>query len=236
MGNVEPLTVLSSFSGENARESLADMVYRILRDAIANGTFAPGFRLREAALARHFGVSTTPIRQALHRLAHEGLVEVSPNRGATVARIDLHEILNLYEIREVLECRAMRSAASVSERDFAPIEANLSSVEFVLNEPDQVEFNRLDIEFHRLMNRLSGNIPLAEFVEQVQRRIQRIRVRCAVYLPGRPTVSHAQHCALLAAVRSCDADQAEALIAEHLQSIREEVVQVLDSIAKVEET
>src|SRR5437763_219976 len=68
----------------SARQSLVDVAYVALRDAITSGTLVPGARLREAALAKHFSVSTTPIREALRRLDREGLVRLAPNRGAVV--------------------------------------------------------------------------------------------------------------------------------------------------------
>src|SRR3954447_25119734 len=95
-----------------ARQSLVDIAYVAIRDSITSGSLLPGTRLREAALAKHFSISTTPVREALRRLDREGLVRLSPNRGAVVAEFNLREILDLFEIREVLECRAVRRAAS----------------------------------------------------------------------------------------------------------------------------
>src|SRR5215467_1340620 len=100
-----------------ARQSLVDIAYEALREAITSGALLPATRLREAALARHFGISTTPVREALRRLDREGLVRLSPNRGAIVAEFDLRQILDLFEIREVLECRAVRRAAAQRSRD-----------------------------------------------------------------------------------------------------------------------
>ena len=108
---------LAGLAAGGARQSLVDIAYVALRDAITSGALLPGTRLREAALARHFSISTTPVREALRRLDREGLVRLSPNRGAVVAEFDLREILDLFEIREVLECRAVRRAASQRTRD-----------------------------------------------------------------------------------------------------------------------
>src|SRR5215471_17047222 len=109
-----------------ARQSLVDIAYEAIREAITSGALLPGTRLREAALARHFAISTTPVREALRRLDREGLVRLSPNRGAIVAEFDLREILDLFEIREVLECRAVRRAAAQRVRELQPAEALLA--------------------------------------------------------------------------------------------------------------
>lgn len=209
------------------RTSAATTIYFALREGITSGALAPGARLREIPLAHHFGVSTTPIREALRRLDREGLVHLAPNRGATVAAFDPQEVAALYEARQVLEQHAVRLAAQRPERDFAPLETLLTSMAAVVDEPDQIAFNQLDVEFHRRLNDLGGNIPIAELAEQVHRRIQGVRVRCAVHLAGRPAISHAQHEALVATVRARDADGAAALLQEHLRSVCAAVIHIL---------
>lgn len=206
---------------------LVDMVYLALRDAIASGQLVAGTRLREVALAKHFGVSSTPVREAFRRLEREGLILVSPHRGATVVSFTLHELTDLYEIHELLECRAVRRAAEAPHHNLVPLEATLAEAEAILGEPDQAAFNRLDLAFHRALNDLGGNAPLAELIEQVHRRIQSARVRYAGHLPGRPMHSHAQHKELLAAVRARDPDRAEALSRAHIRAVRDAVVQIL---------
>ncbi len=145
-----------------ARQSLVDIAYEALRDAITSGTLLPGTRLREAALASHFAISTTPIREALRRLDLEGLVRLSPNRGAIVAEFDLRAILDLFEIREVLECRAVRRAAGQRSRDLRRAEAVLTAAAKQVDQRDRVEWNRLEVAFHRAINHLGGNFELAE--------------------------------------------------------------------------
>jgi DNA-binding GntR family transcriptional regulator len=227
MGQSDVRPELRGLPAAPERASAAETIYYALRESITSGTLAPGARLREIPLAHHFGASTTPVREALRRLDREGLVRLAPNRGATVAAFDPQEVAALYEARQVLEQHAVRLAAHKPERDFAPLEVLLSKMAAVINEPDQIAFNQLDVEFHRRLNDLGGNIPIAELAEQVHRRIQGVRVRCAVHLAGRPAISHAQHEALVAAVHARDADQAVAILQEHLRSVRAAVIRVL---------
>src|SRR5438445_2952171 len=119
-------TLLAGLPTGGARQSLVDIAYEALSEAITSGALLPGTRLREAALARHFTISTTPVREALRRLDREGLVRLSPNRGAIVAEFDLREILDLFEIREVLECRAVRRAAGQRSRAVSKAESLLA--------------------------------------------------------------------------------------------------------------
>ena len=210
------------------RARLIDVVHEALRDAIAGGVLPPGTRLREAAIAQQYGVSVTPVREAMRRLEREGLVAVSPHRGAMVSVFTARDIANLYEIHEVLQCRAARHAAAAAHCDFAALEALLAAMAAVLDEPDQREFNRLDLAFHRAINDMGGNPQLADLIEQTHRRILSQRIRLAVHLPGRPALSHAQHHELFIAVRTGDADRAEMLTRAHIRSVRDAVVRLLE--------
>src|SRR5688572_15573220 len=108
---MDPLSELAGPPAMRQRESLADSVYFALRDAIANGVLQAGFRLREAALSKHFGVSSTPVREALRRLEREGLVELSLYRGATVAQFHPERWTDLWDVRVLLAVHAVRRAA-----------------------------------------------------------------------------------------------------------------------------
>ena len=227
MQGQDTATSLAGLRVLDARQRLADAVADALRDAITDGALVPGARLREVPLAKHFGVSSTPVREAIRRLEREGLVQADPHRGATVAAFSPREIAHLYEVHEVLECRAVRRAAETTPRDFSRAEALLAEAEGVLADPDQVEFNRIDRAFHRTVNAMGGNVPLAELTEQIHRRIQGVRIRLAVQLPGRPAQSHTQHQSILAAVRAHDADRAEALARVHIHSVRDAVLRAL---------
>jgi DNA-binding GntR family transcriptional regulator len=226
------LPPLSGLAPGGVRQSLVDIAYEALRDGITSGSLLPGTRLREAALARHFSISTTPVREALRRLDREGLVRLSPNRGAVVAEFDLREILDLFEIREVLECRAVRRAAVQHARDLTHAESLLAAEDRQVASRDRIEWNRLEVAFHRAINDLSGNFELAELAERVHRSVQGLCVRCLrepLYGPERLRLMQAQHQAIVDAVRSGDADHAEACTREHIQHVRDSVAEALGS-------
>lgn len=211
------------------RQSLADSVHAALRDAITTGLLPPGERLREVELARHFAISPTPVREAIRRLEREGLITVLPYRGATVAQLDAGQLADLYDIHELLECRAVRLAAEAGPRETRALDAVMREMDELLRgpEPDQNTFNRLDLRFHRRLNELSGNAALAQLIEQIHLRIQSIRIHVAGHIQGRPAASHAQHNAILAAVKAGDADRAETLARDHIHTVRETVLRML---------
>jgi DNA-binding GntR family transcriptional regulator len=223
---------LAGLPAGSARRSLVDIAYEALREAITSGALLPGTRLREAALARHFAISTTPVREALRRLDREGLVRLSPNRGAIVAEFDVREILDFFEIREVLECRAVRRAASQRTRDLHAAEAVFSAAAKQVAQRDRVEWNRLEVAFHRAINDLSGNFELAALTERIHRTVQGLCVRCMrepIYGPEKLRLMQSQHQAILAAVRDGNAREAESSARLHIHSIRDSIAAALGS-------
>ena len=227
----DPLPLAGLTTG-GARQSLVDIAYEALREAITSGALLPGTRLREAALARHFAISTTPVREALRRLDREGLVRLSPNRGAIVAEFNLREILDLFEIREVLECRAVRRAAAQRLRDVQAAEAVVSAAAQQVAQRDRVEWNRLEVAFHRAINDLSGNFELAALTERIHRTVQGLCVRCMrepIYGPEKLQLMQSQHQAILVAVRDGNPREAEASARAHIHSIRDSIAAALGS-------
>ena len=226
------LPPLAGLAAGGARHSLVDIAYLALRDSITSGALLPGTRLREAALARHFSVSATPVREALRRLDREGLVRLSPNRGAVVAEFDLREILDLFEIREVLECRAVRRAAVQPSRDVHVAESLMTAAARHITRRDRVEWNRLEVAFHRAINDLSGNFELAELAERIHRTVQGLCVRCLrepIYGPDQFRLMQTHHQSILEAVRDGNAREAEARTRAHIHSIRDSIAAVLGS-------
>src|SRR5260370_22943486 len=213
-----------------ARQSLVDVAYVALRDAITSGTLVPGARLREAALAKHFAVSTTPIREALRRLDREGLVRLAPNRGAVVTEFNLREILDLFEIRELLECGAARSAASQSSRDVRRADSIIAAADSLVDQRERIEWNRLEVSFHRAINDLSGNVELAELAERTHRTVQGLCVRCLrdpIYRPQTLLLLQSHHRGILEAVRDGDARHADARERAHIHYHRDSRAAVL---------
>ena len=232
MPGTSELHQLTGLTTGTARQSLVDIAYEALREAITSGELLPGTRLREAVLARHFSISTTPVREALRRLDREGLVSLSPNRGGIVAEFNLREILDLFEIREILECRAVRRAAGQRLRDLRAAETVLAAAAAQVTRRNRVEWNRLEVGFHRAINDLSGNFELAALTERIHRTVQGLCVRCMsepLFGPETLQLMQSQHQAILAAVRDGSAREAEVNTRAHIQYIRDSISRALGS-------
>ena len=206
-------------------QSLVDAIYVTLRDAIIRGELPAGLRLREVHLSEHFDVSTTPVRSALQRLDFEGLIEINPRRGAVVTSLSEPKLVELYELRDLLECHALGNAdLPPSPQQVSEIEQTLAAGEEAADRGDIGRFNQLDVEFHAVLTRLAGNIELARIAELTHRRIQAERIRYAVELPEQPQRSHEEHLAIAQAVTSSHNEHAVTLLREHITSVRDVVL------------
>jgi DNA-binding GntR family transcriptional regulator len=208
-------TTTSPPSVENL--TLWQRVYDRLRSEILEGRLEPGTELAEVALAEQLGVSRGPIREAIGRLASEGLVTVRPRRGAVVRSLSKEEFLELYQVREALERMAMQLAVGrLTGEQFGQLE-RLNEAMDVHAAADDVEgFFEANVEFHARLLEASGNVKLQEVYHQLLGQLGRYRLR-SLRLRGSLRRSVSEHAAILRAARRGDADRAAQLMAEHIR-------------------
>src|SRR4051794_35387787 len=150
-------------------QTLSNKVYDYLLPRILTGELVPGSSLREAGLAQQLGVSRTPIREALHRLAEYGVVALRPNHGAVVRRLGRQELIHLHQIREALEGLAAELACGrLAEEDFDWL-GELAEAARDVAGPDYFEaFDRFDVGLHNLVAERSDNPLLAREIAKLQ--------------------------------------------------------------------
>lgn len=141
-----------------------------LRDAILQGDFAPGERLREPEIAKSLEVSRAPIREAFSILEREGLILIRPHRGAHVARLSQRDVIEVYSIRLALERLAVEFAVCMAtEQDFETMAAIVEQMERGLANGVSIrDATNLDIQFHDALYRASGNHRLAEMWDNIK--------------------------------------------------------------------
>jgi DNA-binding GntR family transcriptional regulator len=196
--------------------SVGDDVHEALLERIVAGELAPGTRLRQAALADELGVSRTPLREALVRLAREGLVEFTPNRGATVAGRDFGDMQQAWRARLVIEPGAGRLAAEL--RDAESIERMRESVrQQRLVAGDLTTSFALNREFHLSLVQASGNAHLAQFAELLWLTRIGVPIFARQVRNRRQILAWAdEHAAITEAVARGQPARAERLIREHI--------------------
>ena len=207
--------------------SLEEMVYSRLEEEILTGELACGTALGEIALAKRLGVSRTPIRGALHRLAEEGLVEISPNRGATVIGINADDLISIYKIRERLEGLASSLAAKrITPEEISRLAEAVDLAEFYISRNDTEHIKELDTVFHSIIYRASGSRFLARTLSELHRKIKSYRKR-SLAVPGRLGKSESEHREILEAIKAGDADMADKLTSRHVQRALDNMLSAL---------
>jgi len=197
-------------------QSVADQVYVVLRQRIADGETQRGSRLHQEDLAAEFGVSRTPVREALRRLAAEGLVDLFANRGARVATATPEQLRGSYETRLVVEPGAARLAATRRlESALAAMRQAIRDEERAGSAPERhFKSNR---DFHLALVRATGIRQLVQFMEHVW--IGRIGARLYEERMDADGLAadHLAHTSIAGAIEAGDGESAEQLTRGHLE-------------------
>jgi DNA-binding GntR family transcriptional regulator len=199
--------------------SLADRAYEALTSAVAEGRLKPGQRIGETAFAQQLGISRTPIREALQRLARDGLVTLDARNGARVAELSLEAIQELYDLREILEGSTARLAAlGATANDLQRLNAILEREAAHLDDPAALaKLNKL---FHRTLCEAANNRYLMSAVATFSTTLLLLGPT-TLAAHRRAGESHAEHRAVVEAVAGGDAARAEALMRGHIRRARE---------------
>ena len=197
--------------------TLWQRVHEHLRDEIISGRLTPGTVLHEIALARSLGVSRGPIREALGRLATEGLVTIRPRRGAVVRALSSEEFIEAYQVREALEMMAVRLAVpKLTAEDLAALERLIEEMASRGEAGDVQGFFEANTEFHQRFFQVADNRMLAELYRQLRGQIDRHRFR-SLELRGDLRRSIDEHRAILWAARTGDVERAVRLTSDHIR-------------------
>jgi DNA-binding GntR family transcriptional regulator len=197
--------------------TLWEQVRDRLREDILAGRLEPGAELSEVALAREFGTSRGPLREALGRLAAEGLVTITPRRGAVVAQLSRDEFIDAYQVREALETLAVRLAVPLmSDAEIAHLRELCELMDRAAREDEVRVFFDTNNSFHEALVRGSRNRKLHDVHRMLVGQMVPYLPR-SLELRGNLQQSVAEHLAILAAIEERDAELATKLLAEHIE-------------------
>ena len=206
---------------EDVGRLTADTIFETLHERIVDGDITPGTRIREAAVAEEFGLSRTPVREAIRRLESAGLVEHQPHRGAVVRRLDHQAVTELYLIREVLEGTAAGLAARhASDAEIGALYELLDEQEALPGEAPDVDparAARLNKLFHRTLYRGAHNRYLLDTLDGLAVSMSLLG-RTTLGLPGRNAVAVVEHRRILDAIAAHDPVAADAAARAHIHA------------------
>ena len=202
---------------EGYAPSLEEQVYLSLENEILGGEIAIGSVLTELSLAKRLGVSRTPIRGALQRLADEGLISITPNKGAVVLGVSEEDLVATYLVRMRLEGLASRSAAEhISQEELKALRNAVELQEFYINKRDTEHLKELDTEFHYIIYKAANNRPLSKILIDLHKNVKAYRKR-SLSVPGRLEESVREHREILEAIERGDFEAADELTSRHVR-------------------
>ena len=205
-------------TGSQARTD-AQAVYAQLRTQILSGVLSPGTPLREIALAGQFGVSRTPVREALRRLQQDRLLSQGV-RGMEVRAIDPHEVVQVYDMRVLLEAEAAGQAARArGMADLMRLEGLLAR-DRALVDPDDVTRTRTNLEFHAAIWEAAHNDVLVDLLERLSLHLVHTP-HSTLSVGDRWTTALDEHERLLEAIRARDEMGAREIAKAHMETARE---------------
>lgn len=205
------------------RGGTVQRVQDVIRDAIVRLDLPPGTAIDKAALCAQLGVSRFPVSEALGRLAAEGFVEVLPQRGTRVARIDLADCRQAMFIRRALETEATRELAPRADAALlTALETNLRHQEAALDDADSVRFHELDLALHALLLDSLGYERVKNAVETARGSLDRARLFMCT--PERKLSTFGEHRAIIAALKRHEADAAALAMQQHLDAVMTELL------------
>lgn len=193
-----------------------EVVYNALLDGILRGELAPGAQLNADNLAQQLRVSTTPVRDALNRLAKDGIVVKLPYQGWFVRRFSENEVREVYEVRAGLECFIVRLACErVTPEEIQQLQQHQFTGVQALERGDLEAYRLYNQELHAAILRAARNAELAAVASQVSLKTQMLSSR-TIRLEGRPRLAIEEHRQILEAIARRDIPSAQELMERHI--------------------
>ncbi len=199
-------------------------VYEHVREQILSGQIAPKERLIETKIAQDIGTSRTPVREALHSLEIEGLIESIPRIGYTVKAISDREVVELWEIRCLIEGLAARWAVEKAAKKLVKeLRKNIVRAEEQVSSGNLDVFVELDGQFHETIARLSGGQRLLELTQALRRYVLRYRLE-SIYLPDVALRAIEGHKEILRAIEKGDDAEISLALKNHLEQSKKDTL------------
>ena len=208
---------------EHKTISLAEQVFERLENDILVGKYQRGEVLTELKLVTDLGVSRTPVREALHRLEQEHIIEITP-KGILILGVTEQDLKDIFAIRKRIEGLASAFAAqNMTEEQLAELKEALELQEFYVNKQDPEHIKTMDSRFHKLIYRYCGSAALNDTLLPLHKKVQKYR-RASVEDKSRAKQSLSEHRAIFEAIAAKNAVLAEKCTTEHIANAEEHIL------------
>ena len=201
------------------RKYLRDVVFESLKDAIMNGKLEQGKMITEQQISREFGISRTPVREALYKLTATGLIRIIPHKGFLISKWSIKEIRDVFEIRIVLERLAVELfIRNYYQENLEELENITRKMEKAVQENNFMEAAKMNNKFHDLIIEKSDNHEISNVMEPLKNKINIFRL-ISISTPSRLKTSLAEHRNILASISKKDIEDAKKLIEIHIRKV-----------------
>jgi DNA-binding GntR family transcriptional regulator len=219
------MTLLEQAGSQNLHEA----TFQTLKSLLVEGKIVPGSKLNERELAERLNVSRTPIREAIRRLAADGLVELIANRGAIAVQLSIDDVIHTFDVIAELEGYSGELAAkNISDSTLSELEALQYEMMASYARRDLSSYYKLNLQIHRLINQAADNPVLASLFSQVNSRIEALRFRSNQDgVKWEKAVE--EHQEMLDALKARDSARMRKVMMTHVTNKRDVVVQLLKS-------
>jgi len=205
-------------------KSIRQKTYGFLREQLLSGEIPPHHHLIETKIANDIGTSRTPVREALHSLELEGLIESIPRVGYVVKPFMEKEVEEICEIRAVIEGLAARWAMEKAfEKLVEELRKNISKSEEKMSKGDVKTFVEMDAQFHEIIAKFSGSRRLLELAQTLRRHMLRYRIQ-SIYLTDNVLRAIDGHKKILEAIEKNDLEEVNKAINHHLDQVKKDVL------------
>jgi DNA-binding GntR family transcriptional regulator len=205
-------------------KTIRKRIYEHLREQLLNGEIAPPEHLIEAKIAKELGTSRTPVREALHSLELEGLIESIPRVGYVVKAISKEEVEEICEIRMAIEGVAVRWAMEKAHKKLVEeLEKNISIVEERVSKGDVRAFVDMDARFHEIISKFSGSKRLLELAQTLRRHMLRYRIQ-SIYSVDNVLRAIEGHKGIAQAIRKRDLGEVNQAIRHHMEQSKSDIL------------
>ncbi len=206
---------------------MSTKVAEVLRENIISENLKPGEKINEYQLSQALNISRPPIREAFRTLVSEGLITLVPRKGVYVTKLSIREVKEIYELKIMMESFATRFAIpNLDEKEILELDSILNLMNKKIKEDNFKEIQRLNIEFHRKMIKMSKNEKLINLYESIILPIRRYQ-RLGLSAPSSWETSLKEHRGMAEAIKSKNIDLAERLTREHTMSAMYRVIKRL---------
>jgi DNA-binding GntR family transcriptional regulator len=205
-------------------KSIRKKIYDHLREGLLNGEILPHQHLVEARIAKEIGTSRTPIREALHSLELEGLIESIPRVGYVVKSISEREVEEICEIRMAIEALAARWAMEKAYKKLIEeLKKNISISDAEVSKGDVRAFVDMDAQFHEIISKFSGSRRLLELAQTLRRHMLRYRIQ-SIYLVDNVLRAIEGHKGILRAIEKRDLEEVNQAIRHHMEQSKSDIL------------